>query len=207
MLFPLSETSFFRLDLLSEALAELLLFLLEFGIVDLLDLWLPKLPGLHLLLSVVLVVELLGRRDQVQHMRPDEKRAQLAEIAVVLVLDLGNTPKVLTTFDDAPIGGLDVLSRTNNGERHGVGEHTSMLCSGLVVIFDGRLVNTDSLGGDNLPNTLLEDEKVVLSEGVGFGDDGDEIDTRAETLHDLNVERLQTLKSNVNQSACYCICH
>ena len=192
MLFPLSETGLLGLDLLGEALPELFLFLLEFGVVHLLDLWLSKLPRLHLLLSVVLVVELFGRRDQVQHVRPDEKRAQLAEITVVLVLDLGNTPKVLATLDDTPVGGLDVLSRADDGKRHGVGKHTSMLRGSLVVGLDRGLVNTDPLRSDDLPDALLEDEKIVLGEGVGLGDDGDEIDTRAETLHDLNVERLQT---------------
>ena len=75
MLFPLSETGFLGLDLFGETFAELLLFLLELGVVHLLDLWLPKLPRLHLLLSIVLIVELLSRRDQVQHVRPDKKRA------------------------------------------------------------------------------------------------------------------------------------
>lgn len=205
MLFPLSETGLLSLDLLGKALPERLLFLLEFGVVHLLDLWLSKLPSLHLLLSVVFVVELFGRRDQVQHMRPDKKRTQLAEIAVVLVFNLRNTPEVLTTLDDTSVGGLDVLGRTDDRERHGVCEHTSMLGSSLVVGLDRGLVNTDPLCGDDFPDTLLEDEEIVLGEGVGFGNDGNQINTRAEALHDLNVKRLQTW-SNVHQFVWYDIC-
>ncbi len=45
--------------------------------------------------------------------------------------------------------------------------------------------------------TLLEQEKVVLGQSVGFGDDGYEIDTRSQSFHDLNVKRLQTEGSDV----------
>lgn len=193
MLLPLSETRLLGLDLLGKALAKLLLFLLEFGVIHLLHLWFPKFPCLHLLLSVVLVVELFGSRDQVQHVRPDQKRAQLAEIAVALVLDLRNTPEVLATLDHTPVWGLYIFSRADDRERHGIGKHTSVLCSGLVLSLDGGLINANSLRGDDLPDALLEDEEIILGHSVGFGDDGEKIDTRAETLHDLNVKRLQTI--------------
>ena len=61
MLLPLPETSLLSFDLLGEALPELLLFLLEFGIVELLDLPLAELASLHLLLPVVLVVQCFRR--------------------------------------------------------------------------------------------------------------------------------------------------
>ena len=41
---------------------------------------------------------------------------------------------------------------------------------------------------------LLEDEEVILCESVGFGDDGDEVDTRSETFHDFNVQGLQSMR-------------
>lgn len=87
MLLPLPEAGLLRLDLLREALPELLLFLLELGVVELLDLAFAILARLHLLLAVVLVVRLFGGGDKVQHVGADEERAQLAEIAVVLILD------------------------------------------------------------------------------------------------------------------------
>ena len=40
-------------------------------------------------------------------------------------------------------------------------------------------------------NPLLEGEEVLWGEGVCLCDDGDEVDPRAESLHDLDVERLQ----------------
>lgn len=87
MLLPLPETRFFSLDLLGEALPELFLLLLELGVVQLLDLRLAELPGLHLLLAVVFVVQVLRRGDEVKHVGTNKQRAQLLEIAVVLIFD------------------------------------------------------------------------------------------------------------------------
>lgn len=87
MLLPLPEASLLRLDLLREPLAQLLFLLLELGVVELLDLGLAKLPRLHLLLTVVLIVGLFRRRDKVQHVRANQKRAELLKVTVVLVLN------------------------------------------------------------------------------------------------------------------------
>ena len=87
MLLPLAETGLLGLDLLREALAQRLFLLLELRVIELLNLALAKLARLHLLLAVVLVVELLRGRDEIEHVRANEQRAQLAEIAVILVLN------------------------------------------------------------------------------------------------------------------------
>jgi hypothetical protein len=44
---------------------------------------------------------------------------------------------------------------------------------------------------------LLEGKQVTLGECVRFGNDGDEVDMCTETLHDLNVERLETKTGSV----------
>jgi hypothetical protein len=87
MLFPLPKPRLLSLDLLREPLPQLLLLLLELRVIQLLHLWLAELPRLHLLLPVVLVVGVLRCADEVQHVRPDEERAELAEITVILVLN------------------------------------------------------------------------------------------------------------------------
>ena len=87
MLFPLPEPGFLRLDLLREALPETLLLLLELGVLELSRLLFAKLANLHLSLTVVLVVEFFGGRDEVQHVRADEKGTEFAEVAVAFVLN------------------------------------------------------------------------------------------------------------------------
>ena len=87
VLLPMPEAGLLGLDLLREPFPERLLLLLELGVLELARLLLAELARLHLRLPVVLVVELLRARDEVEHVRPDEQRAQLPEVAVVLVLN------------------------------------------------------------------------------------------------------------------------
>lgn len=153
LLLPLAETLLLDLDLLGKALSESLFLLLELGVVELAGTSLAELAGLHLLGAVGLVVQLLGGVDKVEHVCSDQDRSELLEVAVVLVLNLGDTPRVLATLDDAAITGLDILLGTNNGEGHGVHKAAGVLGSGLVVFLDRGLVDLDVLGlndGDNL---------------------------------------------------------
>ena len=90
MLFPLPEAGLLRLHLLSEPLTERFFFFLELGVVDLAHTGFAKFASLHLAETVVLIVGLLGRVDQIEHVRADEQRAELLEVAVVLILDWEN---------------------------------------------------------------------------------------------------------------------
>ena len=73
VLFPLPEPRFLRLDLLGELLPQLLLLLLELGVVGLLDLRVSEFARLHLCLPVVLVVQFLGSGDEIQDMCADKE--------------------------------------------------------------------------------------------------------------------------------------
>ena len=75
VLLPLPEARLLGLDLLREPFPERLLLLLELRVVKFFNLRLAKLACLHLLLTVILIMQLLGRRDEVEHMCADEKRA------------------------------------------------------------------------------------------------------------------------------------
>ena len=87
MLLPLPEARFFRLDLLGEALAQGLLLFLELGVLELAWLLLAELADLHLSLSVVFVVKLFRRADEVEHVRANKEGAKFPEIAVILILN------------------------------------------------------------------------------------------------------------------------
>lgn len=191
LLLPLSEALLLDLDLLGESLSESLLLLLELGVVELAGTGLAKLAGLHLLGAVSLVMQLLGGVDKVEHVCSDQNRAELLEVAVVLVLNLGDTPRVLATLNDAAITSLDILLGTDNGERHGVHKAASVLGSGLVVLLDRGLVDLDVLGLDDRDNSLLELGQVGRAESISLGDNRDQVNARTEALHDLNIERLE----------------
>lgn len=161
MLFPLSEPSLLCLDLFGEALPELLFLLLELGVLELARLLLAWLASLHLCLAVVLVMELLGRRDEVKHVGANEERTQLAEVAVVLVLDLRDTPKVLTTLDDATVGGSHIFGGSDYGEGHGIDQDARVLGTQFIIGLNRSLVDANILSLDYLAN-LSEDKLITI---------------------------------------------
>jgi len=60
-----------------------------------------------------------------------------------------NSPEVLPSLHGPSISSLDVQSRSDDGERHGSSESPGVLRGSLIVVLDGRLVDSDSLGGDD----------------------------------------------------------
>jgi len=50
-----------------------------------------------------------------------------------------------------------------------------------------------------VPYTLLELGKVGRAESIGLGNNGNEVDSRAQTLHDLNIQRLQGVTSRADE--------
>jgi hypothetical protein len=155
LLLPLSETALLDLDLLGEPLAQVLLLLLELGIVQLAGSGLAELASLHLLGTVSLVVRLLGRVDKIQHVGANQDRTELLEVAVILVLHLGNTPSILTTLDDTAVVGLDILFGTNDGERHSSHQAAGVGGGVLIVLLNWRGVDLNALGLDNGANLVV----------------------------------------------------
>ena len=66
-----------------------------------------------------------------------------------------------------------------------------MLCSSVVVLLDGWLVDLDALCFYHIPDSLLENDEVLWREGVGLCDDWNEVDTCAKSLHDFDIEGLE----------------
>ena len=193
VLLPLTEAAFLELDLVRKLAAERLFFLLEAWVFKPLDAWLAVLARLHLCLAVVFVVEVLGVGNQVEHVRSDQEGAQLFKVAVVLVFDLGHTPKIFTATDDASIVRAHVLGAADNAERHGRHERPRMLGTCLVDGVDGWRKHRDAMRADHVADALLKDGQVAPRECVGFGDHRDQIDTLRKALHHLDIERLERM--------------
>lgn len=164
LLLPLPETLFLDLNLFCEAFAESLLFLLELGVVELPWASLAEFASLHLLGAVSLVVQLLCCVDKVQHVGADKNRTELLEVAVFLVLDLGNTPRVLTALDNTSIAGLNILLGTDNGKGHSGHQAAGVLCGSLVILLNRWLIDLDTLSFDD--GTDLE---IIVSNDWGYG--------------------------------------
>lgn len=152
LLLPLSESLLLDLDLFGETFAQGLLFLLEFGVVQLARTGFAELARLHLLSAISLIMQLLGSVNKVQHVGSDQDGAQLLKVTVFFVFHLGNTPAVLAALDDATIAGFDILLGTNDGEGHGGHKASGVLSGSFVVLLDRGLVDFDVLGLDNGDN-------------------------------------------------------
>jgi len=146
LLLPLSETVLLNLNLLREPLSEVLFLFLKLGVIKLSWSRLTEFTGLHLLSAVGFVVRFFGGVDEIQHVSSDENGAEFLEVAVVLVLDLGDSPGVLAAFDDTAIAGLDVFLGADDGEWHSCHKGSCVLCGSLVILLDGWCVDLDALG-------------------------------------------------------------
>jgi hypothetical protein len=215
LLLPLPEALLLNLDLLGETLAERLFLLLELGVVQLPWACLAELPCLHLASAVGLVVVLLSGVDEVEHVGSDENCAELLEVAVLFVLDFGNTPSVLATLHGTAVVGLNVLLGTDDGEGHGVDEAACVLHGGSVIVLKRGSVDLDALGIDHLAHLKgvsicsykskgstyprLKLSQVCWAQCVGLGYNWDQVDACAQLLHDLNVQRLQGVAGRADE--------
>lgn len=204
-LFPLSEPVLFNLDLLGKSLPQVFFLFLEFGIVQFPQSGFPELPGLHLTSAVRLVVRLFRRMDKIQHMSADEDRSNFLKIAVILVLNLGHSPQVLSSFDDATVARLDIFLRPDDGEGHRSNQATGVLGSSFVIFLDRWLINFDSLSLDDSSDlyarnqasvrswyqewtyTMLESSQIHWAQRIGFGDNRNQVDSRTKSLHDFDI--------------------
>lgn len=199
LLLPSSESLLLDLDLLCETLPQCFFLLLEFGVVQLPRSGLAELASLHLLCAVYLVVVLLGRVDQVEHVIADKDGSELAEVAVVLVLNLGDTPGILAALDAATVGSRHILLRSYHRERHGVNQFARVGEHSIIVVIERGLVDFDTLGLNNGPYSVLEAQQIIWTQGVRLGNDWDQVDPGAKTLHDFNVKRLKSMPSGTDK--------
>jgi hypothetical protein len=146
-----------------------------------------------LLSTVVLVKEVMDDLLEISQMAVKKGGTDGQEVRVTWVIDLNNTPWVLARANLAASDLNDVLG-TNNGEWHESSQLSVLLDGILIVLLDvvGEVVDGDAVVLDILHNKLLGLGELGGSQGVGATDDGDNVDTRGEALHQLDVEFSQT---------------
>lgn len=167
-----------------------------------------------------LVVDLAGGLNQVLQVGTGQEVAQVNELAVVLVLDVDDTPAVLAaanllavdnngllTADDGE--GDDILQRkwletNNNGivcadtiAYLNLSVDGTLLIVQLVVIVGVHLQVVES---ELLLDALLESLALFESERVGLGDDGHDIDDVGQLLQDNDIDGLETESAEVRVS-------
>ncbi len=176
----------------------------------------------ELVRSVVLVEGIVGMLLELLHVGADEHLAKLHEVAVLLVVDLNDTPGVTTAANLAPVGVCDLVVGADNGERN-LGQDLVVLGDGLIVIElvpgaleDLNLVVLDvgkDLWHELAPWALhllrllfagrtysaLELNDLLVGQGISLSDDGDQVDLGVQALHDLNVKRLEGVTCGLDE--------
>lgn len=103
----------------------------------------------ELLCPPVLVENIIGVFAQFFHVGSNEHLTELDKVAVVLVINLDHTPRVNTAADNAAIGSLDGLIRTDNSKRNLAGDFLGLSNSFLIlVLVSGRLEYLDVVVGN-----------------------------------------------------------
>lgn len=103
----------------------------------------------ELLRSPVLIEDVVGELAKLLHVGPDKHLAELDKVAVVLVVDLHDTPWVCTTANLATVGSLDNPVRANNGKRDLAGNLLGFRNSFLILVLVRRgLEDLDLVVGD-----------------------------------------------------------
>lgn len=87
----------------------------------------------ELVCSVVLVEGVVGVLLEFLHVRSDEHLAEFDEVAVLLIVDLDDTPWVLTTSDLASVGIGNLIGGTNDSEGD-LGHDLIVLGNSLLVV-------------------------------------------------------------------------
>ena len=64
----------------------------------------------------------------------------------------------------------------------------------IIVSINGRDIDLDALSTDDFADTLLEEKEVIGCHSIGLCNNGDKVDTGSKTLHNLDIERLQTIR-------------
>lgn len=137
---------------------------------------------------------------QITQVAVEKSTADSEEVGMARVLDLDNTPWVLARAHLTVIDCHKVIG-SNNGERHKTTQ-LSVLLDGIFIILlnvVGEVVDGNTVVLDVLHDQLLGLSQFGGSERVGLSDDGDNVDTGGEALHQFDIEFTQTVAGGCDE--------
>lgn len=138
----------------------------------------------------------MGDFLQIGKMAVEKSGSNGEEIGVTRVVDLNNTPGILTSSDFAT-SNLDDLLRANDSKRHEASELSVLLNGILVVLLNivREVVDRDSVVLDILHDELLRLSEFGGGERIGAANDGNNVNTRSKALHQFDIEFTKTVQT------------
>ena len=126
---------------------------------------------------------------QIGQMAVEQSRADGQEVRVAGIVHLDDTPGVLPGTNLAAAD-LDNVLRSDDGEGHEASQLGVLLHRVFVVLLDvvGEVVDGDPVVLDVLHDKLLGLGQLGGGERVGAADDGDDVNPRSQSLHELDVQ-------------------
>lgn len=130
---------------------------------------------------------------QVGKMAVQQSRSNGEEVGVARVVDLHNAPWVLTGADLATTN-LDRILGSDNSEWHETPKLSVLLDSVFVVLFDivREVVDGNAVVLDVLHHQLLRLGELSRGQRICAANDGDDVDTRSQALHQLDIQLAET---------------
>lgn len=155
-------------------------------------------------------MDLAGGLDQVLEVGAGEEVTEVDEFAVPLVFDVDGAPAVLAGGDvaavvwlvkelkkgysssNSPVNVHGVLGANDSEWNDGfdLGVHSSLLRVVLLVLVR---VHPDVVESELLLDAVLELLALLESKRIGFGDDGNDVDSLAQLLEDNDIDRLEAV--------------
>src|SRR5436190_9500920 len=97
--------------------------------------------------------------NESQHVSPNQKTTQLLKIAMFLILNFSNSPKILSSLDNFTLWSLNILITSNNSKGHSSSQILCMISSLTIIFINGWSKNFNPLGSNNFTNTFFEFQK------------------------------------------------
>eukprot|EP01137_Pigoraptor_chileana_P014892 Opistho-2@5115 len=142
------------------------------------------------------VVLLLRRVDQIFHVRPQKHLAEAHKIAVVLIFNLNNAPRVLSHAHTLS-SHLDLLPGSNDGK----GNKRIQLCVEIrnLIIVLWKAVDRNVIVLNLLQDALLVVGEIRRGDAIGLCNDGNDIDLVCERAHGNKIKRLERVAGGCNK--------
>ena len=165
---------------------------------------LPSSPAINalaqLLCTIILIQEIMRNLLQVGKMTVQERTPDGQEIRMSRIINLNDTPWVLSGTDTAAAD-LDNIFSADNGKGHQTAKFGVFFHGVLVVFLDvvGEVIDGNAVVFDVFHDELFGLGELGRGEGVGFTNDRNNINTGGKTSHEFDVEFTEAEKSQLVQ--------
>lgn len=137
---------------------------------------------------------------QLFHVCPDQHLSQLDKVAVVLVIDLDDTPRICSSTDAPAISSVNLLVATDDSEGDLAGDLLILRNRLLIVIVVYRcLEDADLVVGNVAQDALLEFDDFLVREGISLGNHGDEVDFGVQLTHEFDINLLERVACGLEE--------